>query len=46
MAKTSKSSSSRSSSSKSTGRAKPMVGHAGYIPKSKRPYEGGGKISK
>ena len=46
MAKTSKSSSSRSSSSKSTNRAKPMVGHAGAISKSKRPYEGGGKIRK
>lgn len=45
MAKSSNTSS-KSSSSKSTGRAKPMVGHAGAIPKSKRTYPGGGKVSK
>ena len=41
-----KSSSKSSSTTKSTGRAKPMVHNAGVIHKSKRAYPGGGKINK
>ncbi len=39
-------SSSKSSATKSSGRGKPLVNNAGVIRRTKKPYEGGGKINK